>query len=79
LKFVANAGVSHRNGDDGQSVLDQDAADGVKGTSTLVGPFFQTVVDGADGRIGYGNIVMLERADDEERKRQNDAEDPDSS
>ena len=40
LKFVADASVSHRNGDDGQSVLDQDAADGIKGTSALVGPFF---------------------------------------
>lgn len=78
LEFVADASVSHRHGDDGQGVLDQDAADGIKRTAPLVGPLFQTIVDGSDGRIGYGDVVMLQRADDKQRKSQNDAESPDA-
>jgi hypothetical protein len=80
LEFVADAGVSHRNGDDGRKrVLNQDAADGVERAAPLVGPLFQAIVDGADGRIGDGGVVVLERADDEERQGQDDAQDPDSA
>jgi hypothetical protein len=79
LEFFADAGVSHQNGDDGQGVLDQDAAEGIEQAATLVGPLFQAIVDGADGRIGDGDVVVLERADDEERQGQNDAQDLDAA
>ena len=64
------------HGQDGQGVLDQNAADGIDGTALLDGPLFHTKVDGTDWGVGHGDLVVLQSADEDERQGQDDSDHP---